>query len=534
MVSNSTLPQSESPFASVFNKIVLGLLGLVLLVRLSFLGAGAMTFPDEYRYYASIDAVYGLFPISHGGFAKFNAGIQRTQGRPGDALLRTVPAGLQLQLEKMTGINLHSQESLLIPILFNYFITLGSLYLFYRIAQLLLRNQPAALLSTVVYSCLVNTNLYIRHILPYDTGMLCVFGTFFLCLRMKQQPFRRTWPARFAIGALAGLTFAVYPGYNAVIVVAGLLLLEKRIFTDADWKSLFRTGLPYGFGVLAVLGFFQLLSLANGTSYYEDCLTLSDTIKQGDYADGVMFLPKYLFQAEQSLGYLLAGLIVVAVPVLFFRLRTGFTPSRLFALISDNLMVIAMVLAFVWHVVMVYYFEKMVFYGRLLHLYIPFFVLLVIKVLYPFTRRNIQYVAAAAVGGVALYSFAVFALQYHRIVYPLTFLHQHANDYPGAKVTTREQAATADNADYFIPLNGFSQHPATPGQAEVVLVNMGFLYPITDNNWCNEIKLPASFKLTYSAPHFLNLRAYPFEGYTMAERDILLRCQYQCQVYEQR
>ena len=44
--------------------------------------------------------------------------------------------------------------------------------------------------------------------------------------------------------------------------------------------------------------------------------------------------------------------------------------------------------------------------------------------------------------------------------------------------------------------------------------------------------LPASFKLTYSAPHYLTLPAYSFEGCNMAERDIIYRCQYQCQVYK--
>ena len=211
MGSSVTFSQPGAAIAAGFNNVMQGLLMLILLVRLSFLGTGAMTFPDEARYYASYDAIDGLFPISHGGFDSFNANIQQTQGRPGDALLRVVPAGIQLQLEKMTGISHHSQGSLLIPVVFNYFILLWSLYLFYRIAQLLLHHQSAALLSTLVYACLVNTNLYIRHVLPYDTGMLCVFGTFFLVLRMKAQPQRRTVRAVFAIGALAGLAFAVYP-----------------------------------------------------------------------------------------------------------------------------------------------------------------------------------------------------------------------------------------------------------------------------------------------------------------------------------
>ena len=232
--------------------------------------------------------------------------------------------------------------------------------------------------------------------------------------------------------------------------------------------------------MLAVLGFFQLLSVANGTSYYKDCLSLSDSIRQGDYADGLTFLPKYLLEAERSLGYLLAGLAILSIPVLLWRLVLRFSVIRMVALLADNLLVISMVLAFAWYAYMVYYQQKMVFYGRILHLYMPFFILFIGKVLYPATRRSIQYVAVALVVVVASYSFTVFTLDYHRIVYPITFLHQHINDYPGAKVTTKEQTPTANTDDYYVALDAFFRRPVVAGQPEVVLTNMGFLYPIRD------------------------------------------------------
>ena len=531
----TVLPQPRKlSVSSGFSYLVGSLLVLVLAVRVSFLGVGAMTFPDEYRYYSSYEAIYGLFPVSHDGFSKFNSGISQTQGRPGDALLRVVPASIQLVLYRATGLDPHSQSSLLVPVIFNYFITLCSLLLFYRIAQLLLRNQPAALLSTLVYACLVNTNLYIRHVLPYDTGVLCVLATCYWALRLKQHPEARTPRALFGIGALAGLAFTVYPGYNAAIVVAWLLVLEKQAFLSFNWKKLLGTSVAYGLGVAAVLLFFQLLSIANGTSYFEDCLSLSDSIRQGDYADGFAFLPKYLFEAEQSLGYLLAGLALLAVPVLLFRVFRGrLTGARILGLLSDNILVIGMVLAFLWYAVMVYYLEKMVFYGRILHLYIPFFVLLIARVLYPVARRNLQFVPAVLVAGVALYSFAVFTRQYHQIIYPVTYLSQHGHEYLHSRVLNKDQSPTADNGDYYQARNVFMLPPPIPGRPQIAIVNMSFLYPIKDEGWCNEIKLPPSFKLIYTAPHFLTLPAYSFEGCRMDERAVIYRCQYQCQVYRE-
>jgi hypothetical protein len=538
MIGSIFRNKAKWTIADGFNTFLVCLLGLILLVRLSFLGAGAITFPDEGRYYESVEAAESLFK---GALSGFNNSLSQTQGRPGDALLRVVPASLQLLLSSLTGISPHSTASLTVPAFINYLIVLGSLVVFYRIAQLLLRHKTAALLTTLVYSCMVNTNIYIRHILPYDTALFLVLVAFYWILRLRQQPELRTNRVVFCIGALVGLSFTVYPGYNAAVVVAGLLVLERLMASENstilafDLKRLFGAGVFYSLGVLAVLMFFQLLSRANGSSYFEDCIGLSGTIKQGDFADGFMFLPKYLFQAEQSLGYLLAGLAILAVPVglwSFFRERISL--NRVVNLISDNLLIIAMVLAYLWYAVMVYYLEKMVFYGRILHFYFPFMLLLLAKVLYPATRRSWQYIPAAVVAGVAMYSFFVFTVDYHRIAYPVTFMLKHADEFIGTKLTMQDQSTNANSGDYYLVRDAALARPPVAGQPEVVLVNMAFLYPIKEAKWCNEIVLPQPFKIIYSEPHFLTLPAYQFEGYTIAERDIISRCQYKCLVYQKK
>ncbi|MDO7851290.1 hypothetical protein [Hymenobacter convexus] len=531
MTPSSWLPERSFTLPSIVNYCLLAMLVLVLGTRLSFLGAGALTFPDEYRYYESIKAIE-----CHGSLTNFSASISQVQGRPGDAFWRLVPAGMQVLLAKATGLDPHEPASLLIPVGFNYLILLGSLLLFYRIALLLLRHPTAALLSTVVYACLVNTNIYLRHVLPYDAALFTFLANIYWVLRLKQRPERRTNRTFFLVGALAGFTFAIYPGYNPAVVVMGLLLLEKRALLALDWKQLFRTGALYSAGVAAVFGFFQLLSVIGDKSYLDDCLLLSRSITQGDFEEGFIFLFKYLFTAEQTLGYLLTGLGIVALPVALYRLLRGrLNAARLTALLSDNLLLITMVLAFLHYAVMVYYQERMVFYGRILHLYLPFFVLLIFKVLYPAaTRKSWQFVPVVLVAAVAAYSFAVFTLQYHRIVYPLTFLNQHAHDYPTAKVTMKEQTATANTGDYYRVLDGLMAQPGGAGQPQVMLVNMGFLYPIRDEGWCNEVKIPPAYKLISTGPHFITLPAYYFEGWRITERDIITRCQYQVQVYEAR
>ena len=530
MTSSISIPVANRPLwlAAAINYGLMGLLVLVLGVRLSFLGTGALTFPDEDRYYRSVEAVEAL--VYGGDLDGFCARLAETQGRPGDALWRVAPASLQVLAKVLTGVDVHDPASLLIPVSFNYLITLGSMLLFYRIGRLLLRHKPAALLSTLVYSCLVNTNLYVRHVFPYDAAMLCFFGAVYLALRVQQQPERGTVRACFGIGALAAFTFAVYPGYSFTVAVAGLLLVLRPL----GWRSFFQTGFFYVLGVAAVLLLFELLVSVGGRSYYEDCLKLSVTIQQGDFEEGFSFLFNYLFEAEQSLGYLLTGLGVLAGPVVLFRLfRGGLTGPQIGALLRHNALFISMVLAYLAYAVNVYYLEKMVFYGRILHFYLPVLVLLLAKALCPPPGLRWQVVPLGVVAGIACYSFAVFARQYHSIVYPVAFLNQHAPEFEGANVTSQDQNRTADISDYYRVRGPLTDKPAQPGRPNVVLVNLAFMYPIQDAGWCNEIKLPASYKLLYTGPHFLNLPAYPFEGFRASERAIIKRCHYQCQVYEQ-
>ncbi|WP_158010155.1 hypothetical protein [Hymenobacter glacialis] len=510
---------------------MLGLLVLLLGVRLSFLGTGALAFPDEERYYRSVEAVEALVG---GDVAGFCERLSQTQGRPGDALWRVAPASLQVLLAEVAGVSPHSPASLLIPVAFNYLIVLCSLLAYYRIGRLLLRNEPAALLSTLVYGCLVNTNLYIRHILPYDAALLCFFVAVYWVLRLRQHPERRTYWAVFFIGALSALTFAIYPGYNAAVVVGWLMLLEKRAIWAFNWVRLLGTSVVFALGAAGVLLLFELLTLAGGSSYLESCISLSSTITQGDFADGFSFLFNYLFEAERSLGYLLVGLGAASVPVLLYRLaRRRPTVANYAELIRNNMLLLSMVLAFLAYAVMVFYQEKLVFYGRILHLYLPFFVLLLAKVLYPATHRRRQFVPVALVAGIALYSFGVFTVEYHRIAYPLTVLYQQVPGLKGATVAHKSQTGTADNADYYLARAPLAEAPPTDTSRQAVLVNVAFLYPIHAGIWCNTVELPPSYKLLFSAPHFLTLPAYPFEGYRAEERDIISHCKYQCQVYVQ-
>ena len=90
------------------------------------------------------------------------------------AALQAIPARF--------GVPASNLRSLLIPTSANVLITLLSLYLVFSIGVILCGNEAAALAAAVVYAFLVNSNVYVRHVLPYDWALCAGLLTLWLSL----------------------------------------------------------------------------------------------------------------------------------------------------------------------------------------------------------------------------------------------------------------------------------------------------------------------------------------------------------------
>ena len=257
------------PAETKWTFLLLGLIVLVLGVRLSFVGHGAMAFPDEERYYQSVEAIKSF---AKGDLRAGGAHLIQTQGRPGDALLRLLPAAMQGIWHTVGGPGPHDPRSLLIPVLFTYGVSVLSLLLFYRLARMLLPTQAVALLSTLLYACLVNSNVYIRHILPYELGLCSFLGLLVWLVRAQQQGRALTFGQLYRLGVGATLTFTIYPGYFfAPLIVLAVVLGAKG---TSEWRQLSgflaMVGVFCG-GVFSVLAFFEGIGQLTNYSYLESC-----------------------------------------------------------------------------------------------------------------------------------------------------------------------------------------------------------------------------------------------------------------------
>ena len=492
-------------------------LAVVVVTRFFLMGKGTFFLPDEFRYSYSVRAAQLLL---HGDWREFCASLASTAGRPGDALVRLVPALLQHALLALTGLNIATPTSNVVPVLFNYVAVSLSAWYFYRICLLLLQNRPLALLGSVVYACLTNTNIYLRHILPYDAALLLMLFLvhYVLSLKRKGEPIRVRHYV--GIGFLSALLVTVYPGYYmAPFIVLGVLVdwLHPLAFLQQRWKSV----VAYVLGGAGVILLFEGVTRIGDASYIEGSYDLAHTIDQGSYEEGFTFLFKYLFQVEGLLGYalvlaLLAYLVMVAVDVATQRERITVNLSD-----TSKLLVVAAAF-FLLHAAGGVLLHRVVFYGRLLHPFMPFLVIVTLLLLRRITAPGVRHGLMLSLAGVALLSFGLFFRDYQLVVYPVDVIYRMGiNTGDKAYVRYYNQIKSYPGLVYSSP------EPRTVGGGYVripgkVITLLNFTYPFP----LRPVAVPvpvSSFgnQLLFDDSHALNFRAYPFEGFTIAERQIL-------------
>jgi hypothetical protein len=490
--------------------VLLGLLVLVLLTRLTLMPAGgALSFPDEDRYLESIKAVQLLL---RGNLEQTALHLANTQGRPADAVLRLPVAFLQVLWQNVGGPPPEAPASLRLPQLINYLVLLGNVGLLYQLGRRWLTKE-SAVVSCLLYSALVSTNLYLRHLLPYDMALLVALGALVFLTRLgKPASVRRLG---FLTGLLGWLAVAVYPGYYFALPLVGVVLLAR--LPRQSWPR----GLAWAtVGAALVLLPLELVTRYGHISYLRTLQTLAPTITQGDFSEGFTFTGTYLWQVEGPLGI---ALILLALPGMWLLVRPRTTKD------APLLPVVALAPLGLWllHAALVYFAHKFVFYGRILHFFIPFLVLYAVTALaaLPHTARR---VAQTAVLCTALFGFGRFLPVYWPLAYPRDVLAKLAVQ-PTNHLSYQNENGLGHSWDVGLPPG--QGRPVAPASASLLLVNFTYPYPMSISG-CNTIRASLGARVLFEGPHFLTFPAYTFEGFTPAERQQLRSCNLQCRVYQ--
>ncbi|MGI4862342.1 MAG: hypothetical protein ACRYFZ_00350 [Janthinobacterium lividum] len=503
----------------------------LLLLRLALLGRGTLVDYDERRYFQSFEA---LKAAAHGDWQACAYALSMVDARPVDALWRCLPAAGQLLLARYTGWDIYAFPSLLLPTLLNWAATALVAWFFLRVCQLLFASIPAAkqwaLVAAVLYASLVNTSIYVRHVLPYDAALLLFMWLFYWVLCKPARPSSWFWGK---LGVGAGLLWLCYPGYYAgpVLLVLPLLNWQRPL----SWVLAHLGQLvALGVGFILPLAAAEALSRFGGAPpFWAVSYDLSLHILQGDPAEGYTFWLKYLWQVEGTLGMVLVALLLLAGWQAGQRIgRTGL--AALVPHTQYQKLMVGALLLFLVHATAAAVGHRIVWYGRLLHLYMPFLVLAGVHALATSRQQGRAALLALASCAVGVVSYILFFVSYQRIAYPTdTIVAYHLNCLPARQLRYCEEVRVPAG------LRFLAQGPraAAPVQCSpqpvdslTILVNFALLYP---PNAATRTVVPSfgpAARVVFDGPHYRAFPAYDFEGLTPAERAETRRRRYRLRV----
>ena len=468
--------------------------------RLTLLERGALAFVDETFYFTSVMAVQAL---AAGNLHDAVAALDIARGRQGATLLQLPLAALQA-IPSHFGVPASNLRSLLIPAVFNVAATLASLYLFFAICLATCDDEWTALTSTLVYALLVNTNLYVRHMVPYDWALCLGLCALWIAIRR-----RRTIGNVASTGGLVGMLVTTYSGYFLLAGVIGLTIVAIAWRSDG-WRRAALVAVIFAAAAASIVAVMELLFRAGGSSYLANVRGVARDINFSSVDDGWMFLPEYLLRVEYVSGLvLLAGMGV-------YVWRAGVRAVRRQVRLVDWLVLPAILgwavqaaAAAEWHAIPLF--------GRLLHPWMPFMAWALANALTALDRGSVRTAARAAVVGAAVVSWGLSADVYYRLAYPSTALYALGIDTD--RVPDDHKLCELNPGTGYAspgPLSRTTGYPYTTTRSYLLLNFCQALMTVPRPRIHAEIRNDAT--LIYDGPHWMTFPAYAFEGLTHADR----------------
>jgi hypothetical protein len=484
----------------------------VTIVRLSLVGKGTMAFIDERRY---ITAMLGLRELCAGHGLAFLQAIHSMGARPGDGLWRVIPGLGQAALLLGFGLNPNAPPSLQVPQVFNVLVISMNALLLYKIYRRFFA-VGLALLGVALYSSLVNTNVYLRHLLPYDHALFFFLWALWLLLTTPEHG----QPRRYAlVGLLAGVSYAVYPGYfmgPALLLLVGVgRLLSKQTEPLRPRRFLPVAGQLIAF--LAVLAFLELTASVSGASYFASSRYIAGTITQGSFAEGFSFIGEYYWTVEKWLG---AGLLLLFGGGLLACLRAlpaFFSGGRLGVSVELLSLTIGAFATWLGYACLVALGHKLVFYGRILHFFAPFVVLGALVALQVAAVRLVRAKWLVAMGlAIAAASFIGFVRAYRLVEYPCDVVYRYGILNSRQIAASRTNVCEGNALGYRLFGPAMRNQPTRPAP-RYRLLNFAYLYPLT----CYRSEILPPRRVIAAVPYFMKFAPYQFEGHSGAERAII-------------
>lgn len=469
-------------------------------MRLSLINKGYFYFQDELRYRYSLAFVreIGNLNFREAGRQLFEFNLY---ARPGLVLINIPVVLIQVVLLVLTGLKTETPTSLLIFKVVQVMVSLGISWLVFWLSRRWLKSFLAAFTVLVVYGLLMNTNLYLRHIVPYEI----VLAGYLLLLTWVVKNYQKISGEKLA--TLSGFGVAglhtVYPTYYSLGLITGWLV------TFLPGKKWWRRGLIFTASFILILALVELAARIYGKSYFADMVFTTTRVVVGSPEETFIFLWRYLAEVEGLIGKILIGLGGGFVVHLMIAHRKY---SRELALIMSGV-----ISAYLIHAVSGPLAGK-VYYGRMMHMFYPFLVIGSVAMVEQLTKKLLKQMVYLGLVIVAIYSFARWYVAFLPLEYPRDILFS----YCGLECANQVMYLT-ENYPPEVSEN------YTPKQPQFLAWNFTNLYPVSEKLY--QHSLPKGAKLLIEAPHPLNFIAYQWEWNSIEERSLLTRHQFIMRLY---
>ncbi len=264
----------------------------------------------------------------------------------------------------------------------------------------------------------------------------------------------------------------------------------------------------------------------------------------GDRKEGYVFVWHYLRDVEGAIGVVLMVLFLAfALLVLWRRDARIPRPARV--------AIVTALACYMFHASMGVLFSKMVFYGRVLMVYLPILVVCAVLALAHVRRTALRRTGIGILAAASVYSFALFARDYYQVTYPAEFLQSTMSRlgrtvrYPSNVLWDRAGPRDAAALELVDPELAVVSDPRREGSKDYVRlaqhdavhatrprfigVNIKFMWYIRERY--DRFVAPPGYELVAEAPHPQVFRAAWYEGRKPWERRRLRDRAYTMRVY---
>lgn len=512
------------------NYLLITIIVVITVIKLDLIGTGFLAFPDELRYCQSGIALQHLSELK---IIAAITDIFSTQGRPADAVIKIIPNAIQYVTANMYRLNYYESINSYPLFIFNFIIYCFILFIHFKLSYLLLKDTFLALISVLLYSTLTNSYFYIRHALPYDMSLLIFYVAIYKIVLYTEDDSLSNKKS-LLLGIFSCLGFLVYPGYFPLLIV-GLFILFCNNLSKQNFFSKICYANYYILGGSLFLFIFEKIGRLVGKSYILDAKGLSTTITQGSFEESFVYIIKYLWGVEGVTGIiLLIGLSIFFITMVYQFKNKTFKQFSLISLLGISLLGMYLAYAFAG-----YFLHKVVFYGRLLHQYLPFICIFSIYAInglsLKITRKNQLILCAISIIFIVNYALNIKNLSsvtYPRDIYWQLIKANNSND--------AENILEYDDRWPVMPKGKEIIHYDIHGKRISSYYNIieigdqfnGTIYILNNLNKHQVFNPNDNYHLLESKQSFMNFKAYQYDsGATMIERHKMEKMNLQIKIF---